>query len=137
MALKENRGKKSRRLLSLYGKERYKEILFTDEKNVYCGGNSISKMIEFMHGHPRKPANWYQGSYEVIILVWWGVYYDGITSLHFCEKGVKTVAKNYQQDILSNVVVPLNQTCSKIDYGYSSRALHLRIKPKLDLEINI
>jgi hypothetical protein len=28
----------------------------------------------------------------------------------FFEKGVKTVAKNYQQDILTNVVENLNQT---------------------------
>ena len=36
--------------------------------------------------------------------------YDGFTSLHFCEKDVKTAAKNYQRDILTNVVKPLNQT---------------------------
>jgi hypothetical protein len=29
---------------------------------------SISKTIEFMHGYPRKPMNWCQGSNEVIIL---------------------------------------------------------------------
>jgi len=29
---------------------------------------SISKTIGFMDGHPRKPANWCQGSNEVIIL---------------------------------------------------------------------
>ena len=28
----------------------------------------ISKTIDFMHGHPRKPANWCQVSNEVIIL---------------------------------------------------------------------
>ena len=37
IALKEDR-KKSRCLL-LYGEEHSKENLFTDEKNVYCGGN--------------------------------------------------------------------------------------------------
>jgi hypothetical protein len=49
-------------------------------------------------------------SKEVIILVWWGVSYDDVTSLHFCERGVKTAARNYQLDILTNVVEPLNQT---------------------------
>jgi hypothetical protein len=70
---------------------------------------SISKMIQFIHGHPWKPANSCQRSNEVITMVWWGVSYDGNT-LHFYEKGVKTVARNYQQDILTNVVEPLNHT---------------------------
>ena len=48
--------------------------------------------------------------------VWWGVSYDGITSLHFCEKGVKIETRNYQQDILRNVEEPLNQIYSKIDH---------------------
>ena len=38
VALKENRGKKSRCLLSLYSKVCCKEILFTDEKKIFCGG---------------------------------------------------------------------------------------------------
>ena len=41
--------------------------------------------------------------------VWWGVSYDDVT-LHFCEKGIKITARNYQRDILTNVVEPLNQT---------------------------
>ena len=36
-------------------------------------------------------------------LVW---SYDGITSLHFCEKGIKTAVRNYQQEILINVWSP-------------------------------
>jgi hypothetical protein len=71
IALKENMKKKSRHLLSLYGKKHYKEILFTNEKNFIWRKLSISKMIEFMHGHPRKPTNWCQGSNEVIILPQW------------------------------------------------------------------
>ena len=47
-----------------------------------------------------------RGHYPASVMVWWG----GITSLLFCEKGVKTAARNYQQDILTNVVEPLNQT---------------------------
>ena len=41
---------------------------------------------------------------------WWGVSHDGITSSHFCEKSIKTALRNYQRDILTNVVEPLNQT---------------------------
>ena len=38
-------------------------------------------------------------------MVWWG----RVSSLHFCEKGVKTAMRNYQWEILTNVVEPLNQ----------------------------
>lgn len=31
-------------------------------------------------------------------------------SEHFCEQGVKTEAKNYQEDVLEKVVKPLNNT---------------------------
>ena len=82
---------------------------------------------EIMLSHPRKPTNWCLVSNEVINLVWLRVSYDGVISLHFCEKGIKTAARNYQRDILTNVVEPLNQ----IDHGYSNRTLHLRIMPKL------
>jgi hypothetical protein len=39
-------------------------------------------------------------------MVWW----HRTTSLYFCEKGIKTVGRNYQQNILTNVIEPLNQT---------------------------
>ena len=39
------------------------------------------------------------------LTVWW----DSVTSLHFSEKGVEIVARNYQRDILTNVLEPLSQ----------------------------
>ena len=54
--IKRKKDKKSRNLL-LYGKERYKEILFTDETNFTVEEIFNKQTIEFMHGHPRKPAN--------------------------------------------------------------------------------
>jgi hypothetical protein len=80
----------------LYGKERHKEILFTDEKRFIVEETFNKQNDRVYAGHSRKPANWCQGSDEVIILVWWGVFYDGGTSLISCEKGVKTAPKpNY------------------------------------------
>ena len=46
-----------------------------------------------------------QGHYPASVMAWWG----GIIYLHFCEKGIKKVARNYQWDILTNVAEPLNQ----------------------------
>ena len=39
-----------------------------------------------------------------------GVSHQGMTPLHFCEKGVKTGARVYQEDVLQGVVKPLNTT---------------------------
>jgi len=43
-------------------------------------------------------------------MVWWEVSHQGVTPLHFCEKGVKTGACVYQEDVLQGVVKPLNTT---------------------------
>jgi len=43
-------------------------------------------------------------------MVWWRMSHQGVISLHFCEKGVKTGARVYQEDLLQGVVKPLNMT---------------------------
>jgi inhibitor of nuclear factor kappa-B kinase subunit alpha len=43
-------------------------------------------------------------------MVWLGASHQGVTPLHFCEKGVKTGARMYQEDVLQGVVKPLNMT---------------------------
>jgi hypothetical protein len=95
--------------LSLYGKEHYKEILFTNETIFMWRKLSISKIIEFMHSHHGSPQTGAkQDHYPASVMVWWGVSYDGVTSLNFCEKGVKTAVRNYQRGILTNLLEPLN-----------------------------
>jgi inhibitor of nuclear factor kappa-B kinase subunit alpha len=37
-----------------------------------------------------------------------GVSHQGVTTLHFYKKGVKTGAQVYQEDVLQGVVKPLN-----------------------------
>jgi hypothetical protein len=39
-----------------------------------------------------------------------GVSHHGVTPLHFCQKGVKTGARVYQEDVQQRVVKPLNTT---------------------------
>jgi len=46
------------------------------------------------------PTSWFGG----------GVSLQGVTTLHFCEKGVKTGARVYQEDVLQGIVKPLNMT---------------------------
>jgi len=48
----------------------------------------------------------------------------------FFEKGVKTVAKNYQKYILTNVVATQIKLCFKVDHGCFYRSLYLFIRSK-------
>jgi len=50
------------------------------------------------------------GHHPSYVMVWWEVSHHGATPLHFCEKGVKTGARVYQEDMLQGVVKPLNAT---------------------------
>jgi len=52
-------------------------------------------------------AGGYHPSY---VMVWWWVSHQGVTPLHFCEKGVKTGARVYQEDVLQGAVKHLNTT---------------------------
>jgi hypothetical protein len=51
-----------------------------------------------------------EGHCPSYVLVWWRVFHQGVTHLHFCEKCVKTGARVYQEDVLQGVVKPLNTT---------------------------
>lgn len=108
------RAKKCKVLLKRYAKKRHRDILFTDEKifnieekynkqndRVYAtsaeaAGNAIPRV---QHGH--HPSS---------IMIWLGVSYYGPTEVHFCEKGVKTSAKVYQDTVLDRIVKDLPQT---------------------------
>ena len=46
-------------------------------------------------------------------MVWLGVSYLGPTEVHFCQKGVKTGAKVYREDVLEKMVKPLSCTMFK------------------------
>ena len=46
-----------------------------------------------------------RGHYPDSVMVWWG----DVTSLHFCEKGIKTEAINYQWDILESLMQTMYQ----------------------------
>ena len=67
-----------------------------------------------MPQHLEKLLTRLKGSRETIILLlsWFccGVSYDATTKLHFCEKGVKTSAKIYENTVLEPVVKLFNNT---------------------------
>lgn len=41
--------------------------------------------------------------YLASVIVWWEMSYQGVRKLHFCEKGVKTLAKVYEKTVLGRV----------------------------------
>ena len=51
------------------------------------------------------------GHHPSYIMVWCGVNHQGVTPLHFCEKGVKTGAQVYHEDVLQGAVKPLQHDC--------------------------
>ena len=59
-----------------------------------------------IQGSPQTGAKDRTGSLSSLVVS----VYDSVTSLHFCEKDIKTAVQNDQQDSLTNIVEPLNQT---------------------------
>lgn len=116
-ALKQKRKQKSKALIRQYAKNRHRKIMFTDEK-IFTVEESFNKQNDRVYAQSSLQANELvprvqRGHHPASVMVWWGVAYDGVTKLHFCEKGVKTSAKVYQSDVLEKVVKPLNSTLFK------------------------
>lgn len=115
--LKAHRKEKSKVLLSQYADEKYKKILFTDEK-IFTVEEKFNKQNDRVYARSSQDASELvprvqKGHHPASVMVWWGVSYNGVTDLYFCEKGVKTAARNYQRNILEAVVKPLTKTLFK------------------------
>lgn len=113
-ALMEKRKEKSKRLLADYAGAEYRRILFTDEKN-FTVEEKFNKQNDRVYARSSKEAaelvpRVQKGHHPASVMVWWGVSYEGVTEVHFCEKGVKTSARVYQESVLERVVKPLNQS---------------------------
>ena len=74
--------------------------------------STSTRMTRFMLKHPLRRRRRFQGCREAITLAmsWFGggCPFRGMTPLYFCEKGVKTGARVYQEDALQGVVKPCN-----------------------------
>lgn len=112
--LKKMRLLKCRQLLKRHDP---KNILFTDEK-IFTVEEKFNRQNNKVYAKsakevPSRFRNVQRGHHPANLMVWWGVSYQGVTALHFCEPGVKIRAKNYQNDILEAVVKPLSTTLFK------------------------
>ena len=79
-----------------------------------------------------------RGHHPASVIVWWGLSYHGVTKLNFCEKGVKTSAKVYQETVLDRVVKPFSNTLFKnVPWtfqqdsapGHKAQTTHAGLKP--------
>ena len=110
-SLKDIRRTRAKRLLQWHVKNGHENIFFTDEKiftieeqyNNQYNKIYVQKSLEVRS----EGAGGYLPSY---FMVWWGVSHQGVTPLHFCEKGVKSGSHVYQEDVLQGVVKHLNMT---------------------------
>lgn len=113
-SLKKGRKERSKALLSRYAGNLHRKILFTDEK-IFTVEEKLNKQNDRVYATSSKEAakaakKVERGHHPSSVMVWWGVSWEGVTTLHFCDQGVKMKAKTYQEDVLENVVLPLNDT---------------------------
>lgn len=112
--LKEIRLTRCKRLLQWHATNGHENILFTDEK-IFTVEEKFNRQNDRVYARTSSEAKKIipkvqRGHHPSSVMVWWGVSHHGVTKLHFCEKGVKTGAKVYQQDILEVMVKPLNSS---------------------------
>lgn len=109
-----NRRIRSRALLKRYAGEKWKRILFTDEK-IFTVEAKFNKQNDRVYATsvkaiPKKIQKVNRAHHPASVMVWMGVSWMGKTKLHFVPQGVKVRAQNYMQDILKPIVEPLNQS---------------------------
>lgn len=112
--LKKQRVLKCRRLLQRYAHNGHRRILFTDEK-IFTIEESFNRQNDRVYASSSREAREkapkvQRGHHPSSVMVWWGVSYSGATQLHFCEKGVKTSAKVYENTVLEPIVKDLNKS---------------------------
>jgi len=113
-ALKEIRQTRTEHLLQWHTKNEQENILFTDEKiftieEQYNHQNN-KIYVQISREAKEKVPRVQRGHHPSYVMVWWGMSHQEVTPLHFCEKGVKTGAQVYQEDVLQGIVKPLNTT---------------------------
>ncbi|XP_065647134.1 uncharacterized protein LOC136076974 [Hydra vulgaris] len=108
------RREKCAQLLARYGPAAVNRILFTDEK-YFTIEIKFNRQNDRVYAKSRAELPHHAGyvtrrHHPEQVMVWAGVSAMGKTPLHFYELGVKTKAKNYQEDILEQVVKPINDS---------------------------
>lgn len=81
------------------------EKIFTIEQKYNCQNDRVYAKLFYDAREKVPPIQ--RGHHPVSVIVWLGVSYQGVTSVHFCETGVKTSANMYVK-MLEDMVKLLN-----------------------------
>ena len=89
-------------LLQWQAENKHKNILFMVEK-IFTIEEQYNRQNNKIYAQTSREAkekvpSVQRGHHPCYFMVWWRVSYQGVTPLHFCEKGVKTGAQVYQED---------------------------------------
>ena len=109
-ALKEIGRTRAKCLLQEHAKNGHENILFTDEKIFITEEQYNNQYNIYAQVSLEVHSEGAGGHHPSYAMVWWWVSLQGVTPLHFCEKGVKTGARVFQEDVLQGVVKPFNMT---------------------------
>jgi len=112
--LKEIQQARTERLLQWRAENRHGNILFTGEK-FFTIEEQYSRQNDKIYAQTSREAkekfpNVQRGHHSFLHHGLVGVSHQGVTTLHFCKKGVKTGARVYQEDVLQGVMKPVNTT---------------------------
>lgn len=107
--LKRQRYLKAKALLRRHARNGHRRILFTDEK-IFDVEESFNRQNDRVYSRSAQEAKQkkkrVQRAHHPASVM---VSYESVTELHFCEKGLKTTAKGYQETVLEPIVKPLNE----------------------------
>ncbi len=109
-----NQSDKSKKPSSVLRRQWPQKYPFTDEK-VFTIEDSFNCQNDRLYAkNPReaheKAPRIQRCHHPTSVMVWWGVSYNGTTKLHFCEKGVKTSAKIYQDTVSEPILRYMGNT---------------------------
>jgi hypothetical protein len=82
--------------LQWHAKNEHENILFMDEK-IFTIEEQYNHQNDKIYAHTSREAKEkvpkvQREHHPSYVMVWWGLSHQGVISLHFCEKGVKTGA---------------------------------------------
>jgi hypothetical protein len=91
-AFKEIRRTRAKHLLQWHAENRYKNILFMDEKIFTIEEQYNNQYKIYAKTSLEVRPEGAGGHHPSYVMVWWEVSHQGVTSLYFCKRGVKTGA---------------------------------------------
>ncbi len=92
--IKKIRRDRAKQLLQRFKNNTQRNIVFTDKK-IFSVEESFNKQTDCVYAQSSEDARnkfsrVQRGHHPESVMIWWGISYNHVTSIHFCEKGVET-----------------------------------------------